>query len=144
MSSSFKTRVLSGVILSPLIIAILLYGSWPFIALVAAALLISLYEWNSMAQKTPNYLLNIVLGFPYLLICISSFFYLRLIPDQGLWLSVNLVLCVWASDSGAYFVGKLFGGPKMAPKISPCMKLCSLVDLNKLVKKSFNVTSFLL
>ena len=30
-----------------------------------------------------------------------------------------LVLVVWASDIGAYLVGRLFGGPKLAPAISP-------------------------
>ena len=30
-----------------------------------------------------------------------------------------LMLVVWASDIGAYAVGRLFGGPKLAPLISP-------------------------
>ena len=29
------------------------------------------------------------------------------------------MMCVWASDIGAYFTGKRLKGPKMAPKISP-------------------------
>jgi phosphatidate cytidylyltransferase len=29
------------------------------------------------------------------------------------------LLLVWATDSAAYFSGRLIGGPKLAPKISP-------------------------
>ncbi len=32
---------------------------------------------------------------------------------------VFLIAVVWASDSGAYLAGRLFGGPKLAPAISP-------------------------
>jgi phosphatidate cytidylyltransferase len=30
-----------------------------------------------------------------------------------------IVLCVWATDIGAYFVGRSAGGAKLAPRISP-------------------------
>jgi phosphatidate cytidylyltransferase len=30
-----------------------------------------------------------------------------------------LVLLVWASDTGAYVFGRVFGGPKLAPRLSP-------------------------
>jgi phosphatidate cytidylyltransferase len=30
-----------------------------------------------------------------------------------------LLLSVWATDTGAYFVGRAIGGPKLAPRISP-------------------------
>jgi phosphatidate cytidylyltransferase len=39
--------------------------------------------------------------------------------DNGLYLTVTLMLVVWASDTVAYMFGRTIGGPKLAPKISP-------------------------
>lgn len=37
----------------------------------------------------------------------------------GLALLLWLLLAVWATDIGAYFAGRLIGGPKLIPKLSP-------------------------
>lgn len=39
--------------------------------------------------------------------------------DQGLTLTLWLLLCVVASDVGGYFAGKILGGPKLWVRISP-------------------------
>lgn len=39
--------------------------------------------------------------------------------DDGLFLSFWAMGLVWAADTGAFFVGRSVGGPKLAPKISP-------------------------
>lgn len=44
---------------------------------------------------------------------------LRALPGAGLGNILFLLLVVWASDIGAYLVGRLAGGPKLAPAISP-------------------------
>src|SRR6185312_16369064 len=41
------------------------------------------------------------------------------IPANGAWLIVGLFLIVWATDTGALIAGKLIGGPKLAPVLSP-------------------------
>lgn len=38
---------------------------------------------------------------------------------HGLFNIVTLLFIVWASDSCAYFTGRTFGGPKLAPSVSP-------------------------
>jgi phosphatidate cytidylyltransferase len=44
---------------------------------------------------------------------------LRTFPAQGALIVLGLFLIVWATDTGALVFGKLIGGPKMAPRISP-------------------------
>jgi phosphatidate cytidylyltransferase len=45
--------------------------------------------------------------------------WLRAAPDWGRFTLLWLFALVWASDSGAYVVGKGLGGPLLAPHISP-------------------------
>ncbi|WP_127077003.1 phosphatidate cytidylyltransferase [Rhodomicrobium lacus] len=40
-------------------------------------------------------------------------------PDYGFHAIIYLFLVVWSADTGAFFVGRFFGGPKLAPTISP-------------------------
>ena len=56
----------------------------------------------------------IYLGIPGL-----SLFALRATPDHGLWLVLALFAAVWSCDTGALICGKLVGGPKLVPKLSP-------------------------
>lgn len=48
-----------------------------------------------------------------------GFIWLRADSFAGLAAILFVVLVVWASDIGAYMVGRLVGGPKLAPSISP-------------------------
>lgn len=50
--------------------------------------------------------------------CISVV-WLRLTHAQGLGLVLALVFVVIAIDTGAYWAGRTFGGPKLAPRFSP-------------------------
>lgn len=43
----------------------------------------------------------------------------RNIPNDGLQLTVLVLLGIWSTDSGAYFVGKAIGKRKLWPSISP-------------------------
>jgi phosphatidate cytidylyltransferase len=43
---------------------------------------------------------------------------LKELNDGPLWILLFMV-CIWAADVGAYFVGKRFGKKKLAPKVSP-------------------------
>lgn len=58
-------------------------------------------------------------GVPYLALPCISLLWLRHHMDGGLATVFWLLAVVWASDIGAYFSGRLIGGPKLAPAVSP-------------------------
>nr|WP_305889020.1 phosphatidate cytidylyltransferase [Parvularcula maris] len=58
-------------------------------------------------------------GAAYIVLPAIAALWLRLEAEDGARLTILLFLCVWASDSGAYLFGRLIGGPKLAPRISP-------------------------
>ena len=119
-SSGLGLRVLSGIILAPVAITLIILGGWFFIAMVALALAVSFCEWANLVNHMPGrQYLVLILGGVYLSVCSISYIFLRLGFEQGAWLALCVILAVWASDTGAYFTGRKIGGPKLAPRVSP-------------------------
>ncbi|MCP5081927.1 MAG: phosphatidate cytidylyltransferase [Alphaproteobacteria bacterium] len=58
-------------------------------------------------------------GVPYLVLPVLALFYLRAEPLLGLVAIIWLLAVVWATDTFAYFAGRLMGGPKLSPRYSP-------------------------
>jgi phosphatidate cytidylyltransferase len=46
-------------------------------------------------------------------------YYLYRLREVNLYFPIILVVTIWASDTGAYFIGKTFGKKRLAPRISP-------------------------
>lgn len=59
------------------------------------------------------------LGVLYVGVPATAFTWLRFAPASGELLVVWLLACVWACDTGAYAFGRLIGGPRLAPVMSP-------------------------
>jgi phosphatidate cytidylyltransferase len=83
-----------------------LAGAW-FAAVVVA--------WRERSDHRPW----LFLGVPYVTLPILSLAALRADPQFGLLAVLWLLAAVWSADVGAYFAGRLIGGPKLAPAISP-------------------------
>ena len=117
---SLQTRSMSAAVMIATTVSILLFGGWPFIALLAVLAGISLYEWAQLsfqAEAEPKSYFYLAAGVPYVMgsfICCYTIF-----ESLGLFWAITFLMMVWGSDSGAYFAGKFIGGPKMAEKISP-------------------------
>jgi len=60
-----------------------------------------------------------VLGGTYLGVAGLGFIYLRAMEPQGFNTALWIFLVVASADVGGYFAGKLIGGPKLWPKVSP-------------------------
>jgi phosphatidate cytidylyltransferase len=63
--------------------------------------------------------LALAAGVLYAGLCTVALLWLRADVAVGRSNVLFLLMVVWASDIGAYMVGRLFGGPKLAPAISP-------------------------
>jgi phosphatidate cytidylyltransferase len=75
-----------------------------------------------------------LVGMIYIGMLFSSFVLLRGLPgrisvrpfgwtDRGAWLMMFVALCVWATDTAAYLVGRRFGRHKLSPTLSPSKTL---------------------
>ncbi len=66
-----------------------------------------------------NRRVSLAFGVPYIGLAAVALPWLRADPVRGLANTLFVLAIVWASDIGAYLVGRLVGGPKLAPSISP-------------------------
>jgi phosphatidate cytidylyltransferase len=60
-----------------------------------------------------------MLGTPYVALPVISLIWLRGSDEAGLRHMIWLLAVVWITDTAAYSVGRTFGGPKLATRISP-------------------------
>ena len=117
--SEINKRVLAGVILAPLTLVLIWLGGGFFMTFMLAALIVSLSELYRLCMAAPHPALNFTAGMIYLCVSFLSYVVIRMGFDQGAWLATCAMLGVWASDTGAFAVGKTLKGPKLAPVISP-------------------------
>ena len=61
----------------------------------------------------------VALGVPYIAGGVLAILTVRQWPLVGMGLASYLLLVVWGTDIGAYFVGRRLGGPKLLPAVSP-------------------------
>ena len=109
-------RVLSAMVLAPLLLAAVWYG-FPWIDLVTAvAAPIMIFEWSRLTRGAP---VLRVLAWVYSLAALVALLWLRHQPAFGRETILWVLVCIFATDIGAYFVGRTAGGAKLAPRISP-------------------------
>jgi len=87
---------------------------WGFVAILFAALVGSV-----AAQARDERGIWVALGILYIAVPCLAFVWLRTLVPHGFQTVVWLLAVVWTTDSVAYVAGSLFGGPKLAPQISP-------------------------
>jgi phosphatidate cytidylyltransferase len=80
--------------------------------------------WGALAAGGPRrsgrpYQFALAFGVPYLGLAAVALPWLRADPWVGQRDTLFVLSVVWASDIGAYMVGRLLRGPKLAPAISP-------------------------
>ncbi len=115
--SDLRVRAVSAAAMILVVALALWAGGVTFALFVWAIGLALIWEyWGLVARITPDAVLRtlwMVGGVAYIG---AACFGLLLCPPELRWLIILLVI---ATDTGAYFAGRRFGGPKIAPAISP-------------------------
>lgn len=120
--AGLQKRVISALVLVTVALFCVLAGGMWFIMLVLLASLQMVREWDSLVQNLGGRWKPA--GFAYVCLPAISLLWLRHIyiadvPNAGMKLVLFVMFVVWATDIGAYFAGRHFGGPKLAPRLSP-------------------------
>lgn len=114
-----RKRIIPSIILSVLAIIVLYSSAVIFNLFLLTVAVLMAFEWISIAKSEDDETNRWrFLGLGYILLPTFSLMYLRGIPN-GTDIILWLFLVVWGTDTAAMFVGKTFGGPKLAPTISP-------------------------
>ena len=114
MNQELFKRIISSIILFPLVIIFIIKGSYYFYSLLLITFLICSYEWHSMSKNKVYYFF----GFIFLSVSFFCSYKLRNnVEDDYLIFLLVTVICV-LTDIGGYIFGKIFKGPKLT-KYSP-------------------------
>ncbi|MBA2467212.1 MAG: phosphatidate cytidylyltransferase, partial [Sphingomonas sp.] len=115
--SELFVRSLAGVAMMLVALACAVLGGYYFAVLVATAATIMFYEWSRIARGWGmRWSLG---GFVYALVPALALLWLRDRAADGLALILWVFIVTWATDIGAFFIGRAFGRRKLAPSLSP-------------------------
>ena len=114
-----RIRVISAAVLGPVALICIWVGGFAFGVLVAVGAIGLSVEWSRMTRPSRSHAGWFLGGLVYFALAAAAVVSIREDPVAGRANFLFLVLLVWASDIGAYVAGRSFGGPRLAPSISP-------------------------
>jgi len=108
-------RVLSAAVLAPIAVFCLWAGRWTWDLLLSLTALGLIAEWLRLCRRRPAMTVAAA-GAAYILVAFAALAWLR---ADGWGNVLFVLLIVWATDIGAYLVGRRIGGARLARRISP-------------------------
>ena len=114
MKNELLKRIISSILIIPIIIFFVIKGSILFTFFILACFLIASYEWHMISRKKKYYFF----GFIFLILSFLSAFFLRINEFNNIHEFILVILICVATDVGGFVFGKTFKGPKLT-KISP-------------------------
>jgi phosphatidate cytidylyltransferase len=91
-------------------------GVWSTVGIILGLTVLGLIA-NAFRDRDKT--LFAFVGIPYVAFPVLALVLLRADGTWGIHAIMWLMLVVWATDTFAYFAGRMFGGPKLAPVLSP-------------------------
>ncbi|NRA73613.1 MAG: phosphatidate cytidylyltransferase [Rickettsiales bacterium] len=111
-------RSISAILLIPLVIYIILDGSIIFYASIGLIAVLMATEWRRIIRNLKQKFRWTVFALIYITLFVVSLVWIRY-QEMGKSLLLWLIVTTWMADTGAFIFGKIIGGAKLVPKISP-------------------------
>ncbi len=123
MSSNTKKRIISALFIGLLFMFSIFVVRTMFYIIMSAVCFFMMHEWYKM---TKTELVCIFIGLILIPIAIYCIILISAIDNVG-WFLFSYFVCIWTVDVMALCGGKLIGGTKLAPKISPNKTISGLL-----------------
>ncbi|MFM2200677.1 MAG: hypothetical protein RL769_732 [Pseudomonadota bacterium] len=111
-----RQRIISAIILVPIALIAIFYSKDLFMFIAIAIAIMMTAEWLDISKNQADQNKWRIIGFFYILIPIYSVIKLRFYSSEVLFW---MFAVIWSTDIFAFFAGKMLGGAKLAPTISP-------------------------
>lgn len=111
-----RQRIISAIILVPIALIAIFYSKDLFMFIAIAIAIMMTAEWLDISKNQVDQNKWRIIGFFYILIPIYSVIKLRFYSSEVLFW---MFAVIWSTDIFAFFAGKMLGGAKLAPTISP-------------------------
>lgn len=122
LNNNLVIRIISSFFMMLALWGVLTAGGYYVTGVLLILTILMLSELLVMFKKSQHLALiapiSLILIFG-VYICVSMITWNSIYIKSGMHVVIWLVLLVAANDSGAYFIGKTFKGPKLVPSISP-------------------------
>lgn len=120
LDPNLNLRIKTSIIFAFLVVSSIIFGGLFFNMIALIASIMVFYEFFSMLEKDRNLfdVKKLIFALSYSVIPFASLITLRSY-NMGANIVLWLMIIIWSTDCGAYFVGRKFGGMLLAPSISP-------------------------
>ena len=122
MNDELFKRILSSILLVPIVFYLIIKGSYFFYILIIISFFISLYEWQNLAKNKSYF----ILGFFFLIFSFYTMYQIRIDQNNSYNFFFKILLICIFTDIGGYVFGKIFKGPKLT-SYSPNKTISGLV-----------------
>lgn len=116
---NFRPLSLPGAVLPPVVGVAALATAAGFVGPALALVVVAAAIMAAAGHPRPPGRLWLAGGLLYLGLAAIAAAWVRLGPGAGRGNFLFVLAIVWASDTGAYLVGRRLGGPKLLPRVSP-------------------------
>jgi phosphatidate cytidylyltransferase len=111
-----KQRIISALVMIPTAVYAIFYSKSVFLFIAVAITILMAFEWIDITKAAQNQKKWRLIGFAYIAIPIFSVIKIRFYDvDILFW----MFAIIWSTDIFAFFAGRILGGPKLMPQISP-------------------------